>query len=156
MSSARGVMSCGRWGFSVYCYSPFIMQIRLCWGSARFKGFDISRGIRQGCPLSPLLFAMATDLMLRRLQRHFPTSCARAWADDLAMILPTAEEHLHNLQCFFQDFGSMSGLHLNIGKTMIVPLFRYKEEVIRASTVLLPPTGGGWAYRDRRNTSASM
>ena len=26
---AQGVMSWGRWGFSVYCYSPFIMQIRL-------------------------------------------------------------------------------------------------------------------------------
>ena len=105
-------------------------RCQICMAGARYAGFSISRGIRQGCPLSPLLFAMATDIMLRRLQRRFPSACLRAWADDLAMVLPDAAIHFRTLQNFFLEFGHAAGLHLNVSKTVVVPLFQYCETFV--------------------------
>ena len=56
-------------------------------GSSRYDGFPITRGVRQGCPLSPLLFAAISELLLRRLRRSVPRTINRAYADDLAMIV---------------------------------------------------------------------
>ena len=94
---------------------------------SRFDGFHLTRGIRQGCPLSPLLFAAATDLILRRLRHQFPCATSRAWADDLATILPRHAAHLGALQLFFEDFSAVSGLRLNVRKTVAVPLWQFNE-----------------------------
>ena len=69
--------------------------------------------------MSPLLFAMATDLMLMRLHRQFISDCSRAWADYLAMGLSDASMHLRALQDFFLDFGRVVGLHRNVSKTVL-------------------------------------
>jgi len=93
-------------------------------GGEKFEGFCVTAGIRQGCPLSPLLFAVVADLLLRRLKNKFPNSMRRAYADDLAMVLPDVlKEGGHILDCF-NDYHRVSGLKLNMGKVVIVPLWR--------------------------------
>ncbi len=114
----------------------------------RYSGFAINRGIRQGCPLSPLLFAMATDLMLRRLRRCVPEALTRAWADDLAMVLPHGFERLRTLQGFFTDFAAVSGLHLNTEKTVMAPLWEFVEPDVRSRVQTLAPLWGGIEITD--------
>eukprot|EP00959_Pyramimonas_sp_CCMP1952_P102484 2143506-Pyramimonas_sp.AAC.1 len=49
-----------------------------------WPGFDRRSGIRQGCPLSLLIFAACTDVVLRGLQVRLGCACsARAFADDM-------------------------------------------------------------------------
>ena len=43
-------------------------------GGQRSDGFLLESGIRQGCPVSPLIFAVVADLLLSRLQRLLPAA----------------------------------------------------------------------------------
>ena len=85
-------------------------------------GFVISAGIRQGCPISPLLFAVIMDPLLRRLQRALPMGMFRAYADDLAAVIDDLPAALSILVPLFQAFARASGLQLNFRKVVVVPL----------------------------------
>ena len=53
---------------------------------AEFEGFPINAGIRQGCPLSPLLFAATVDVLLRKLNKALEQGAICAFADDISMV----------------------------------------------------------------------
>ena len=57
-------------------------------GNASSYAFKMQRGMRQGCPLSGLLFAISLDPVLRWAELRAPVGTSmRAFADDLAMAL---------------------------------------------------------------------
>jgi hypothetical protein len=88
-----------------------------------FPGFVLAMGIRQGCPLSPLLFAVTVDLLLRKLAKDFPEAMVRAFADDTAMCVTNLWRDLTGVKEVFSEFGAISGLHLGLPKTLVVPLW---------------------------------
>ena len=100
-------------------------------------------GARQGRPLPRLLFAAASDLVPRRLARHFPRARSRAWAGDLAVVLFDGAAHLAALLAFFDDFALARGLRFNASKTAPAPFGHGSDEAVRSAVSTGAPGRGG-------------
>ena len=93
-------------------------------GGAHWPGFPMNSGIRQGCPLSPMLFAVVMDILLRAIPRALNTESHHwAFADDVGVVMSSAREQLPALRNLLTRFGSISGMEVNIKKTVVIPLW---------------------------------
>ena len=94
-----------------------------------FEGFNIGAGIRQGCPLSPLIFVTVMDLLLRFLGKELGDDVTiRAFADDIGLVLTNAEEQLPTFAALMERFGNISGMQINVKKTICIPLWTQNLE----------------------------
>lgn len=83
-------------------------QAQLCINGKLGTKFNVTRGVAQGCALSPLLFDIYTDDLLAEFRKHklgVPIGSflqgALSFADDLALIAPnkhTAEKYIKTLE----------------------------------------------------------
>ena len=80
----------------------------------QYPGFPMTSGIRQGCPLSPLLVVVVVDSLLRTLARRIPGCLIRAYADDTAMVVNDLTGQLDHVAEIFTEFAHISGLCLNL------------------------------------------
>jgi len=96
--------------------------------------FHHARGVRQGDPLSPMLFILAMDPLPRILEfatqmgalSPVPSSTARwrtsLYADDAAIFINPRKEDIDAIKVILQAFGNISGLHINLEKSSVHPI----------------------------------
>uniref|UniRef100_A0A453HKB5 Reverse transcriptase domain-containing protein n=1 Tax=Aegilops tauschii subsp. strangulata TaxID=200361 RepID=A0A453HKB5_AEGTS len=92
------------------------------------------RGLRQGDPLSPLLFIIAIDPIHRLLQAAeealeiMPVPGREVklrvslYADDAIIFANPGREEIDHLMHILQSFGDASGLRINLAKSTATPI----------------------------------
>ncbi|KAL3683679.1 hypothetical protein R1sor_001701 [Riccia sorocarpa] len=114
----------------------------------------MGRGVRQGCPLAHLLFAMTTQPLMRALQEE---ECRggiqglnigggrrllhQLFADDTGICITADERQFNRLKEMIRDFEVASGASLNLQKSIVMQL--------RPGSTLRMVGAGG--LRDRRS-----
>ena len=101
-------------------------------GSLTGVWIAIRRGVKQGCPLAPLLFAICYDYLIYSINRRALAS-PFAFADDLALATVNIASII---ACFpvISEFSAMSGLGVHVVKTVV--LASLQEDLPGSSTLL--------------------
>ncbi|PKU86058.1 integrator complex subunit 11 [Dendrobium catenatum] len=109
--------------------------------------FNSSAGLRQGCPLSPLLFCIVMDGLSQTLNPPYINSgfkgiqCSNfhvnhlMYADDLLVFGTATTENAEALSNCLLIFGSCSGLFINTSKSSIL-FFKSVSEVFQICEIL--------------------
>ena len=89
-----------------------------------FPSVEVRSGVKQGCPLSPTLFLIAAEPILRFLKKHLgPEDFISGYADDLAIVVAHLWKVVPALAYAFETIGKVAGLSLNIPKCILIPLW---------------------------------
>lgn len=98
--------------------------------------YCISKGLRQGCPLSCLLFLLCIEPLAHSIRENTnirginfgPTEVKLScYADDMAVILNGSEQSLRSCVARFNEFEKVSGLTLNKAKTRAVWIGKFRN-----------------------------
>ena len=105
----------------------------ICINNVAYFTIGIYSGIKQGCPLSGTIFALAIDPLLRTIVLHntFHSITLTAFADDIGISVADLFRILPIVFRIVVLWKKVSALGLNYGKCIIAPLWRGSHAPIR-------------------------
>lgn len=125
----------GKWVQEIYCeqYAQLIVN------QGKSEPFQISKGTRQGCPLSPLLFILVLESLNNRVRieknikglkiKKYEYKM-RLYADDIVYILEDPIFSIKNVIQILEEFQEISGLKVNKEKTVMLTKNMSNEEKV--------------------------
>lgn len=112
------------------------------------RRFHHAKGLRQGDPVSPLLFVIAMDSLaaiinkareagvISTLNGISPVQRLSIYADDLALFIKPSVQDLHFVRQAFGIFGEASGLQINYGKSSVTLIRGDESDRLRVQNML--------------------
>ncbi|KAL3691975.1 hypothetical protein R1sor_005626 [Riccia sorocarpa] len=99
------------------------------------KDIELQQGVRQGCPIAPLLFSLSTQplmLLLREAQvqgqvqglevGNMRTILEALFADDIGLLLRAEEDNWRKATEVVKRFEKISGAKLNVSKSLVISI----------------------------------
>ena len=83
------------------------------------RSFTSRTGVKQGCPISPLIYCIVFDLLVCKVLKGRGVTASAAYADDLAISLERAER-VENLEVFFDMYCDATGAEVNYEKCFLL------------------------------------
>ncbi|KAL3696995.1 hypothetical protein R1sor_011071 [Riccia sorocarpa] len=96
---------------------------------------QLDRGVRQGCPIAPLLFSLSTQPLMAMLKEaqiqgqveglelgDSKQMLEALFADDTGLILRADEDNWRKATAVVRKFELLSGAKLNVSKSLVVPI----------------------------------
>ena len=88
-------------------------------------------------------YAVCAELLIDCIRMELPSAVVRAYADDTAVIVQNLWTDTPKLAKIFAEFGNIANLHLNLSKTVVIPLF--PQPNLAAVKSKLTQTTPSWA-----------
>ena len=116
-----------KWTQTIY-HAPKAMVIT---NGRRSDPFYVARGVRQGCPLSPLLFALALEPLAEIIRLHAEVKGVwlgerehkiALYADDILLFVTSPRLSIPAIMTTFSEFSTISGYKINFNKSEAMPL----------------------------------